>query len=556
MDIDLIKHKVQTLIKVNHNEVTNKSKYNKISGIYMIYIDDFTDKHIVPIYIGQTSDIQRRYKDHLKELMALNRLTKKFYTAYLEDLFYEGRYKSCKVFKYMVEHNCSLNDFHMIMLEECDKNSLLDKETEHISEFKTEFVGFNQLSSVTSLLSKDYEKMTNEDKNNLSVAELKEIKKYIKDGYCKFNYFYCYGLISKKVRDIRIEELRKDIYYSFHGADENKKYDVEYNNVLNNPDLYWDKRLAERKSAVIKYLTPYEDYVDFPLRNLSCDIHFPRLKKNECGVYFVISNMNRFYNDYQYSAEIVKIVVLYTDDEKNIYQEYYIKNQAINQMYFEKDYKRMYCFRPEQFQITHNSNDLHLITLTTELKTGVNDYEFEKNQLWDLKEAIDNIINNVNLNMSFRMESNQSKKVMEWCLSNVSYIQRQILYNKMEKRISFEDKKILFVHNDMFTQKYYKERFKKEGIKTRRSNDYTRGVRLASKGTYDCIIFKIKRNNDPAISAIKNLREINSNILIIAYDNRHYKSDKNILEVDNVFILKSSIPKIEELLEILLKHFS
>lgn len=46
-----IKCQVNQLIKENlHREVTNKTKYNKISGIYMIYIDHFTSDKIIPIY--------------------------------------------------------------------------------------------------------------------------------------------------------------------------------------------------------------------------------------------------------------------------------------------------------------------------------------------------------------------------------------------------------------------------------------------------------------------------------------------------------------------------
>ena len=46
-------------------------------------------------------------------------------------------------------------------------------------------------------------------------------------------------------------------------------------------------------------------------------------------------------------------------------------------------------------------------------------------------------------------------------ISNVTYIQRQVLYNKIKKVIGFKGKKILFVNNDMFIEKYYKELLKK-----------------------------------------------------------------------------------------------
>ncbi|KRG13035.1 hypothetical protein ACA30_17210, partial [Virgibacillus soli] len=72
-DIDRLKYHVKQLIKDNsHREVTPQTKY-KTSGIYMIYIENFTDDKVVPIYIGQSKDIQRRYKQHYSEILALNR---------------------------------------------------------------------------------------------------------------------------------------------------------------------------------------------------------------------------------------------------------------------------------------------------------------------------------------------------------------------------------------------------------------------------------------------------------------------------------------------------
>lgn len=63
-DIDKLKYQVKEIIEVNsHKEVTPQTKY-KTSGIYMIYIDNFTNDRVVPIYIGQSKDIQRRYKQH------------------------------------------------------------------------------------------------------------------------------------------------------------------------------------------------------------------------------------------------------------------------------------------------------------------------------------------------------------------------------------------------------------------------------------------------------------------------------------------------------------
>ncbi|MEH7115125.1 hypothetical protein V7124_22600 [Neobacillus niacini] len=77
-----IKYLVKPLIQENlYREVTPETKHS-YSGIYMIYIDNFTSDKIVPIYIGQEKDIQRRYKKHFSEIMALNRLSYDEYYNY------------------------------------------------------------------------------------------------------------------------------------------------------------------------------------------------------------------------------------------------------------------------------------------------------------------------------------------------------------------------------------------------------------------------------------------------------------------------------------------
>ena len=77
-----LKYQVKQLIQDNlYREVTPETKHN-YSGIYMIYIDNFTSETIVPIYIGQAKDIQRRYKKHFSEIVALNRLSYDEYYNY------------------------------------------------------------------------------------------------------------------------------------------------------------------------------------------------------------------------------------------------------------------------------------------------------------------------------------------------------------------------------------------------------------------------------------------------------------------------------------------
>lgn len=75
MDILVLKDKVLKTIEENNMEITYDTNY-KHAGIYMIYINNFNDDKVVPIYIGETVNMQRRYKEHLSQLMFLNRLEK------------------------------------------------------------------------------------------------------------------------------------------------------------------------------------------------------------------------------------------------------------------------------------------------------------------------------------------------------------------------------------------------------------------------------------------------------------------------------------------------
>ena len=92
-------HKLQVQQFINMNlekEVTTDTKY-KVSGIYMIYINNFSSESVVPIYIGRAEDIQGRYKQHFEEILALNRLSSEEYKSYFfskSSSFYEGKFKS------------------------------------------------------------------------------------------------------------------------------------------------------------------------------------------------------------------------------------------------------------------------------------------------------------------------------------------------------------------------------------------------------------------------------------------------------------------------------
>lgn len=188
-----LKAKVLDTINKNGNmEITNETNY-KESGIYMIYIDNFNDEKVIPIYIGITTNFQKRYKQHLSEIMTLNRFEYEHYISFLYNQFYEGNYKACKIFKYMLEHECSLKDFHMIILEKAEED-LEKKEQEYFKLYKPAFFGFNQLNTRIELIKyySTYKREFTEHEYrtfcNVVEEDIKNLAKYKHYGYTMFNF--------------------------------------------------------------------------------------------------------------------------------------------------------------------------------------------------------------------------------------------------------------------------------------------------------------------------------------------------------------------------------
>lgn len=232
--IDLVKEIVVETIKSNScMEITNQTNY-KNAGIYMIYIDNLNDDNIIPIYIGKSKDLQGRYKQHLSEIMALNRLECDFYNTLLDKTFYDGSLKACKIFKYMIDHECSLKDFHMIILENVNELDKLDqKEQEYFKLYHPAFFGFNQMNTRLAVdkLGRGYnpEAPYNEDDYSalcdIVSDDISNIYKYKEYGFTLFNFKWAFipklpcidgkniESIRTKIDDIneRINRLREDL---------------------------------------------------------------------------------------------------------------------------------------------------------------------------------------------------------------------------------------------------------------------------------------------------------------------------------------------------------
>ena len=188
--IETIRNSVLNLIKEHKAcEVLCNTNYRS-AGIYMIYVDNFQSDKIVPFYIGQTGDFQRRHKQHMTELMSLNRLNRECYQyALLKDL-YNGSARTCKIFTYMVNHHCSLADWHMIILEEIpDRNQRQQKERAYIDCLYAPFFGFNQLNSVLDALELLHGAITKAQLLQTNKADLEQLLQYSSYGFNYYNWY-------------------------------------------------------------------------------------------------------------------------------------------------------------------------------------------------------------------------------------------------------------------------------------------------------------------------------------------------------------------------------
>ena len=86
--ISEIRDKVYRLIAENKDQEVLRNSDHHSAGVYMLYVDNFESDTIIPFYIGQTNNFQDRHKQHLSELMALNRLQHNCYEhAVIKDLY-------------------------------------------------------------------------------------------------------------------------------------------------------------------------------------------------------------------------------------------------------------------------------------------------------------------------------------------------------------------------------------------------------------------------------------------------------------------------------------
>lgn len=209
LSFSCLKESILKIIK-NSTQVSINSNPTKKSGIYLLYVDNFDDDKILPIYIGQTVDFKARFKAHLNDVKSL---LQHGYIEYHDNLFksaiginraYENKYRPCKILKYIIDHDCSIDDIKMIIIEKCDKEHLDEKEQYYLSTYLPAFFGFNQIATITEQFAY---RDNPQRKFSIIQKDCNCFQKYMEYGYSAFNYLHAFKGYDNPVLDKKVNIL-------------------------------------------------------------------------------------------------------------------------------------------------------------------------------------------------------------------------------------------------------------------------------------------------------------------------------------------------------------
>lgn len=315
------------------------------SGIYMLYIDHFADNRIIPFYICKTVNFQRRFQDHIKDVKELMEYS---YTEYYNKFFlsavsnnraFEGKYRPCKIFKYLIDHDCNIDDIKMVVLEKCDTNLLDEREEYYLTTFLPSFFGFNQIATITE----QFQYKNNPRKHKAIIdKDLDCFHKYMEYGYSTFNYLHSFSgyrtpEIDRKINFLLLNHLwpsKNELLSNTISSFEN--YQKIYNEILTKMrnrfaeqvhdifNAYNFKSKARETEVLSSFINPYHLGVILDNHSISeyLNYYFNRNKKSrECG-----ETIKQLY--YSNKEEIIQIVT----PAKNAFETYMKnKNNAIKQ---------------------------------------------------------------------------------------------------------------------------------------------------------------------------------------------------------------------------------
>lgn len=258
---DEIKELVKYTIKQNEIFVNITTNW-AVPGIYMIYLESDNNDKLLPIYIGQSKNIQDRFQKHLESLLGLNRIHPDIYKELFfgnSSSYYEGAFKNCKMHKYMVEKGATLEAFRMIILDICDPSELSEKESYYIDKFYAPYFGFNQLNSLTYLYNSgmrfDCQEFQVEKFMDLLEREMEMLPQILGYGFTHFNLNHAFpSRLSESYGQVLREPSRlldlnsrlkvfgqtyKDIWKNHKYSELTKEHDV-YNQILEDLKVQMD----------------------------------------------------------------------------------------------------------------------------------------------------------------------------------------------------------------------------------------------------------------------------------------------------------------------------
>ena len=208
IEFNTLKSTILTVI--SNAEVVNRQYSCKDSGIYLLYVDDFDDDKIIPFYIGQTTDFRKRFLNHIRDIESIMDYS---YAEYHNEFFcssvgrknaFEGKYRPCKIFKYLIDHGCALDDIKMVVLEKCSKDTLYEREQHYLSLYLPAFFGFNQIPTITE----QFVYRNDSAKRKMYIQnDFRNFKLYIEYGYSAFNYLHAFSGYGDEELNQRVNKL-------------------------------------------------------------------------------------------------------------------------------------------------------------------------------------------------------------------------------------------------------------------------------------------------------------------------------------------------------------
>ncbi|MBO5005060.1 MAG: hypothetical protein J6D03_07460 [Clostridia bacterium] len=198
---------------------------DKKSGIYAIYIKDFDYKlmkyepRILPVYIGQSKNMYTRMQSHQKRINEVFSYTINEFNKNLKTKK-ESQYMYHKIRKCINDTRITQDNIKFKVLEYCEESKLLERENYYIDLYKTESLGFNQLSSIPKMVIFNVNKASEREVINLLELISKDIEqvledKYKNNGFSSFNAsMLCYNsrIILGKIESKERNPKNKDKY--------------------------------------------------------------------------------------------------------------------------------------------------------------------------------------------------------------------------------------------------------------------------------------------------------------------------------------------------------